>query len=154
MSAVVDLARGTVHAEIEIQAPPEAVFRALTDPAELGAWWGAPGAYRTFDWQVDLRPGGAWSAGAENLGTGKLTRVAGEYLAVEPPRLLEYPWIPDWEPGLRTVVRMEIAPTPGGSRVTVRHRGFLGHEAACRDHGQGWEHVLAWLSHRFAGGAR
>ncbi len=29
-----------VSQEIEIAAPPERVFRALTDPKQLFAWWG------------------------------------------------------------------------------------------------------------------
>jgi uncharacterized protein YndB with AHSA1/START domain len=154
MNAVVDLARGTVHAQTEIAAAPEAVFRALTDPAELAALWGAPGAYRTSGWKVDLRPGGAWSAEAENVAAGRRTRVGGEYLAVEPPWLLEYTWIPDWEPALRTVVRIELEPVAGGTRVTLLHRGFQGHEAACREHGRGWDMVLGWLVPHVAGGAR
>lgn len=30
---------GTVVETVEIAAPPERVFDALTDPAEVGAWW-------------------------------------------------------------------------------------------------------------------
>jgi uncharacterized protein YndB with AHSA1/START domain len=35
MTAVADVQAGTVHATVEIAAPPESVFRALTDPGEL-----------------------------------------------------------------------------------------------------------------------
>ncbi len=41
--------------EIEIAAPPERVFEALTDPAQLMLWWAATpnGAL----WEMDARPG-------------------------------------------------------------------------------------------------
>ena len=57
MTAVADVQTGVVRASVEIAAPPEAVFRALTDPTELPRWWGSADAYRTNDWKVDLRPG-------------------------------------------------------------------------------------------------
>ena len=44
--------RGVARATVDIAAPPERVFRALTDPAELAEWWGpdAPGdAARVVD---------------------------------------------------------------------------------------------------------
>ena len=52
--AVIDLERSTVHATVEIAAPPARVFRALTTPAQLAAWWGQPGMYTTSDWQLVL----------------------------------------------------------------------------------------------------
>lgn len=58
MSALSDFSAGTIHASIEIEAPPDVVWDALTEPAQLMSWWGSSELYRTFDWQVDLRPGG------------------------------------------------------------------------------------------------
>ena len=95
MTAVADVQAGTVHATVEIAAAPDAVFRALTDPAELPRWWGTPELYQTHDWKMDLRPGGKWSCQARSAeGPGE---VRGEVLAVDPPRLLEYTWEPSWE---------------------------------------------------------
>jgi uncharacterized protein YndB with AHSA1/START domain len=45
---------------IDIAALPERVFRALTEPAELRAWWGDPTSHPSLHWQIDLRPGGKW----------------------------------------------------------------------------------------------
>jgi uncharacterized protein YndB with AHSA1/START domain len=42
-----------------IDAPPERVFRAFSDPAHLARWWGPSGFSSTFD-EFDLRPGGSW----------------------------------------------------------------------------------------------
>ncbi len=41
MTAVADVQAGLVRATVDIAAPPEAVFRALTEPGELARWWGS-----------------------------------------------------------------------------------------------------------------
>lgn len=38
--ALADLEAGRLFATVDIAAPAERVFRALTDPAELLQWWG------------------------------------------------------------------------------------------------------------------
>ena len=45
--------------EVEIAAPPEQVFRALTDPAQLIRWWGDD-ICKTSVWEMDARHGGKW----------------------------------------------------------------------------------------------
>lgn len=148
MTAVADVQAGLVRATVEIGAPPEAVFRALTDPAELPRWWGSPEMYRTDDWKVDLRPGGRWSCQARSPQGD--SEVRGEYLAIEPPRLLEYTWEPSWEEYRQTIIRCTLEAIPGGTRVSVVHRGITAGESAT-GHAEGWTRVLGWLAGRFAG---
>lgn len=142
-TAVADVKAGTVRATVEIAAPPAAVFRALTDPQELETWWGHPEMYRTHDYQIDLRVGGKWSAKA--TGGGQESVVRGEYLAVDPPRVLETSWEPSWDQFRRTIVRYTLEAIPSGTRLTVFHRGFAGEED-CKNHADGWERVLEWLT--------
>jgi uncharacterized protein YndB with AHSA1/START domain len=138
---------GTVRASVEIAASPEAVFRALTDPGELARWWGSPELYQTHDWGLDLRPGGKWSCQARSAqGFGE---VRGEYLAVDPPRLLEYTWEPSWEQYKQSIVRCTLEAVPGGTRVSLLHRGLAGDSS--RDHAEGWTRVLGWLVGHFGG---
>jgi uncharacterized protein YndB with AHSA1/START domain len=144
-SAVADVDRGEIHARIEIAAPPEAVFRALTDPRELAAWWGSDDMYRTFDWTMDLRPGGRWSAHARNAKDEDISIVRGEVRAIDPPRMLEYTWEPSWDGYQQTTVRFELEPTPVGTRLTLVHFGFGAAAASSDAHAEGWKHVLAWL---------
>ena len=143
-TAVADIVAGTIHAVVEIAAPPERVFRALCEPEELAAWWGSADTYRTFDWSIDLRPGGRWSASARTQTDENISTVRGEYRTVEPPRVLEYTWEASWEQFVPTLVRIEIEPTPVGARVTVIHSGFAA-AAAREGHAEGWKRVLGWL---------
>ena len=41
-------------------APPEAVWRAWTDPAQITHWWG-PIGFSTTIHKMDFRPGGEWN---------------------------------------------------------------------------------------------
>lgn len=146
-----------VNAEIFVAAPPERVFQALTDPAQMPRWWGQEGMYRVTECNIDLRPGGKWSSvgvGAD----GTSFRVDGEYLEVDPPRLLVHTWKPSYSQTLNTVVRWELEPRPlhglqtrgpqkmgTGTQVRLRHSGFAGNAIAAADHGNGWKRVLAWM---------
>jgi uncharacterized protein YndB with AHSA1/START domain len=150
--AVADLNEGVIHASVEIAAPPERVFAALTT-SELAQWWGSAETYRVTRFTMDLRRGGAWRSDGVSR-DGKPFSVSGEVLEVEPPRLLVHTWKYDWDPsGSTTTVRYRIDATPTGSRVTVRHQGFDGNAADCDAHALGWERVLEWLSAHAAGTA-
>jgi uncharacterized protein YndB with AHSA1/START domain len=79
--------QNTIFAEIFIAAPPARVFEAITDPNQMPQWWSQHGIHRITAWKADLRPGGKWSSiGAHADGTP--FTIEGEYLEVDPPRLL------------------------------------------------------------------
>ena len=142
--AVVDVTAGTVIACVEIAAPPERVFRALTESSDVLAWWGSADTYRTEEWTADVRVGGRWRARGHSA-DGKPYSVEGEYLEVDPPRKLVQTWVYDWDGGQATTLAYELTVLDGGTKVTVRHSGFGARHQACADHGRGWEMVLGWL---------
>ena len=147
----------TIEAEIFVAAPPERVFQALTDPNQMPRWWGQQGMYRLQQCTADLRPGGKWSSvgvGAD----GTPFRVDGEYLEVDPPRLLVHTWMPSFSQVRSTVVRWELERREVhglqprgphrmgvGTVVKLRHTGFAGNAKSAADHGHGWERVLGWM---------
>jgi uncharacterized protein YndB with AHSA1/START domain len=145
-TAIVDLERSTVHATVEISAPPTRVFRALTTPTQLSAWWGTPGMYTTRDWQLDLRPGGAWSCKAEGA-DGSVSTIEGVFELIEAPSRLVMTWSPSWDGFAVTRIEYRLEPTPSGTRVKVVHDGFASAES-CKGHGDGWERVLGWLAEK------
>ncbi|HEY6294010.1 MAG TPA: SRPBCC family protein [Terriglobia bacterium] len=97
----------------------------------------------TFDYEIDLKPGGRWSCKAQNPKT--VTSVGGEYLVVEPPRVLSYTWEPGWDSLRGMVVRSELTPTPSGTRVLLTHTGWGEAVQARQNHTDGWNRVLGWL---------
>lgn len=147
----------TVLAEIFIAAPPARVFQAISDPKQTASWWGAKGMYRITENHSDLRPGGKWwSVGVGADGTS--FRVEGEYLEIDPPRLLIQTWIKSFTGPLKTTVRWELEPQEvhglhqtgphrvgTGTLVRICHSGFASNVEAAKSHGQGWIRVLGWM---------
>ncbi len=147
----------TVTGEVFVAAPPARVFAALTDPNQVPRWWGQEGMYRITEWKADVRPGGKWSSvgvGAD----GSSFRVDGEYLEIDPPRVLSHTWIASFAGNLETVVRWELEPTdihglhPSGPKragtgtlVKLRHTGFAGAPQAAKGHSEGWTLILGWI---------
>jgi uncharacterized protein YndB with AHSA1/START domain len=107
--------------ETTVAAAPDVVWDALTDPAELAAWFCA-------DAEVDLRVGGAirfrWPDGSERRGL---------VIVLDPPRLLAFRWreLRTGDAGLAiadaTVVAFTLEADGPGTRVTVTEsQGVLG----------------------------
>ena len=145
--AVADVTAGVILAFVEIAAPPERVFRALTTE-ELTQWWGSPEEYRTTEFTADLRLGGRW----RTVGVGRdgsSFAVEGVFREIDPPRRLVQTWVAPWDGGNETVITYTLEPIDGGTRVTVRHEGFGERQQSCRGHGEGWERVLGWLARHF-----
>jgi len=155
-TATVSPDQNAVIAEVFIAAPPARVFQAISDPSQLPRWWGQDGLYHVTKSTMDVRPGGKWRS--EGVGAdGKTFFVEGEYMEVDPPRLLVRTWFGSFHPKT-TVVRWELeahsvsALHPSGPKksgtgtlVRVRHEGFAGDVPSATSHGEGWKRVLGWL---------
>ena len=146
-----------ILAEIFIAAPPVRVFEAITDPQQRMQWWGHKSVFRVTESKSDLRPGGKWS-NAGVTPSGQPFHLEGEYLEVDPPRLLVHTRIADFVDNIETVVRWELQPREvrglhssgthsvgTGTLVKVRHSGFAGHLRHAQDHHKGWIGSLDWL---------
>ena len=144
--------------ELFIAAPPERVFQAITDPNQMPLWWGQPNMYRVTECTADLRPGGRWSSTGVGV-DGKSFVVAGEYIEIDPPRLIVLTWEPSFAAHpIKTVLRWELEPhtvhglqhkgpqkVGTGTLVKIHHSGFAGHPETCKNHTQGWTMVLGWM---------
>jgi uncharacterized protein YndB with AHSA1/START domain len=146
-----------IEAEIIIAAPPSRVFEAIADPKQRTEWWGKKGVFKVLESKSDLRPGGKWSydgVGPDNAPF----HMEGEYLEVDPPRLLVQTRVADFVGDFTTIVRWELEPRevrgldPSGTHklgtgtlVRVRHSGFAGHPDELRGHSTGWSASLGWL---------
>jgi uncharacterized protein YndB with AHSA1/START domain len=124
---------GPVVVEVEIGAPPEAVWALLTDPAGLVRWLGIAAT-------LEPRPGGTFRF---ELFEGQF--CSGRYLELVERRRVVFTW--GWEdpaipvPPGSTTVTVELEPRPG-RRTLLRlvHDGL--DEAMGPLHADGWKRYL------------
>jgi len=95
--------------------PREAVWAALTDPAQLREWFMTTAT-------IDGRPGGS----VDMIAGVSRFHWQGPILEWDPPALYEYEW--NAEPraelpkGEKTIVRWALTPADGGTLLTLTHR--------------------------------
>lgn len=121
---------GDIRLDIEIDAPPEHVFKALTDPKEMER-------YIAQQATVELKVGGRYSFGWESGGPIKI-------LDLVPNELLSYSWRFEREGEPETAVTWELAGSGGKTRLTLVHSGFDPAEPR-NDYGVGWMGFLVWM---------
>ena len=136
--------------EIQISAPPERVFQALIDPKQVMQWWTSE-TCAIENFTIEPKRGGRWSyhtkqSGLNVNGVSKF-HCQGEVLEYDPPRALAYTWIANWheDKASRTVVRWELTPIAGGTRLKVTHSGLAKEQAARRDYSGGWPGIVDQL---------
>jgi uncharacterized protein YndB with AHSA1/START domain len=144
--AVADLTEGLILASVEIAAPPERVFRALTSN-EILEWWVRPGVFDTREWTGDMRVGGRWRA--SGVGNGRPYVLEGEFLEVDPPRKLVHTWQGVGAPEALTTVTYFLEVRDGRTRITLRHAGFTSRET-CLNTCIGWETSVERLAESLA----
>jgi len=138
--AVVDRTAGTITRSLEIEAPRDLVWRHLTDPASIEAWWGHPAVF----------PGGV-RAGVTGTFEHEGQRFPIALRIVDEPSTFAFRWgaLGEAEPGPEACdVRFDLEETAGGAtRITVVESGWMRVPAAERDERMdrnvpGWEFVL------------
>ena len=139
-----------IVAEIDIAAPPERVFKALTDADELSRWFTSPDC-PVKSWEMDARHGGRYSywteAGSIVVNNVREFQCHGEILEYSPPRMLVYTWIANWhdDAACQTVVSWVLTPTKKGTHVKVTHSGLANLPVARKDYSGGWPGVVEML---------
>jgi uncharacterized protein YndB with AHSA1/START domain len=113
-AVVVEGEMATLRFERRLEHPPEAVWRALTDPAELSRWYMTQAT-------IDGRVGGSieFHAGPSQL------HVTGRILSWVPSRIFEHEWkvapTPDLPSGEDAVIRWELRPDGPGTILHLTH---------------------------------
>lgn len=145
---IVEMTR--IDKSIEIAAPPERVWRALTSAKELSEWFkmaieGEIAQGRDV-WMTALHPG-------EYQGMRFVVKI----VEMTAPRRFVWEWHPgavdanfDFAREPRTTVTFTLEPAGGGTRLSVSETGFdalaLERRAkAYKENTQGWNEVLVWV---------
>lgn len=122
--------------DAHLDATPDQVWHALTDPEALAAWYWPASVQPSAT--SDPRPGGRFgiTAGAADMG------FSGEYREFEPPRRMVQSW--RWAGDDRdSRVTIDLVPTAGGTDLRVIHDQV--DESTAEMYRQGWESCLARL---------
>lgn len=120
---------------------PEQVWAAWTDPAALMAWFYPGDAAGVSIPRFDAKEGGELRVefGKGDMGT---PTAIGRFTQVVPGKKLAFTWNWMGQPEMpHSLVTLEIAKAPGGTKVTLRHDGLPNQDAAQR-HAHGWNGIL------------
>lgn len=132
-----------------IDATPEEVFKALTEPALLLQWWGPVGVTIDPDAGLTLdftRPG-PWGSVMVN-DDGQRFKVTGQVTHVDPPNSVGFTWA--WHDdadarGHESHVTLTVEPVSGGASLLTLSHVDLADQDSADSHNQGWSSSLAKL---------
>ncbi|MBO0801712.1 MAG: SRPBCC domain-containing protein [Nocardiopsaceae bacterium] len=120
-----------VRLERHLPDPPEVVWRAITDRAELKSWFPCDVIVEGCRWVVGATISFPFPADVIDM------TLAGQVLEVDEPRLLSYTW------GEAETLTFELFPHDGGTRLVLTDRlepGWAARNAA------GWDDCLDRLA--------
>jgi uncharacterized protein YndB with AHSA1/START domain len=99
--------------------------------------------YRCTEFDGDVRPGGKWRSAGMGGQSDKF-EVVGEFVEVDPPRLLVYTWMASRTGDVKTTVRWELEPTGEGTLLRIGHSGLAPHPEVAQSY-RGWPLILGWI---------
>jgi uncharacterized protein YndB with AHSA1/START domain len=138
-----------IDKSVEINAPPERVWRALTSVPELSAWFQV-----TIEGQI-AQGNDIWMTSTHRGYVGQ--RFSVRIVEMTPPRRFVWEWHPgevdrsvDYAKEPRTRVTFTLEPSGRGTTLSVSETGFdaisLERRAKVyKDNAQGWSEVVTWL---------
>jgi uncharacterized protein YndB with AHSA1/START domain len=140
--AATDLvARPSLTIKRHLNASPEKVYAAWTDPQKIVRWFGPANLRQeTMRAESDVQAGGHFrvSFDAEN---GEYFEVSGIYREVVPNRRLVFSWAWHSTPERESLVTVTLMPDGVGTLLTLHHAQFFD-EAARNGHQRGWSELL------------
>jgi uncharacterized protein YndB with AHSA1/START domain len=122
-----------------LNAAPEKVYAAWTDPAKIAKWFG-PEQIVSVRAETDVRAGSRYRIVARST-DGEEHDVSGVYREVVPNEKLVFTWAWKSTPERESLVTVAIKADGGGSLLTLTHEQFFDEPARDR-HRSGWTGAL------------
>lgn len=131
--------RPVLRFERRYRHPIERVWRAITDPAEMSAWFpsdveGERAVGAELQFVDDAQRAAAQEAGEPTRADGPIFR--GRVVTYDPPKVFAFTW--GWE-----LLRFEL--TPDGDETVLLFTHHLSHQSVAARNGAGWHMCLAAL---------
>lgn len=140
MSANASLAaKPSLTLKRRLNAPPEKVYAAWTDPEKIVKWFG-PDSGTVSHAETDVRVGGRYAV-QFSTEDGEEHHVSGVYREVEPNRKLAFTWAWRTMPERESFLTVLITPDGDGTMLMLIHEQFFD-EAARDRHRDGWTGCL------------
>lgn len=143
------LTRPSLTINRRLNASPEKVFAAWTDPEKLIQWFGPtetiPGSVKA---DMDVRVGGTYRISFRTE-DGEYHQVGGTYREIVPDRRLVFSWAWHSTPERESVVTVSLRPDGAATLLSLHHAQFF--DQAARDgHEHGWTGTMDKLERLFA----
>src|SRR4029453_5026309 len=127
-----------------LNASPEKVYAAWTNPQQIARWFG-PSSVKAGTGQASID---AWVGGRYRISftneDGEHHEVGGVYHEVVPNQRLVFSWAWHSTPERQSLVTISMKPEGGGTLLTFLHQQFA--DATARDnHERGWMELFAKL---------
>ncbi len=131
-----------------LNAPPEKVYAAWTDPQKIIQWFGRTDARPdSFAAEIDARVGGRYRISFST--DSEYYEVGGVYREVVPNRRLVFSWAWHSTPERESLVTVTLKPDGDGTLLTLHHEQLF--DQAARDaHEHGWIGMLDNLEKHLA----
>ena len=126
-----------LNLECTLAAPPEEIFRMLTESTELSQWWG-PHGFTLPAVDLNLTEGGRYRFRMAPP-DGEPFHLSGEFLEIDPPWRLVYTfrWEEPTPDDRETVVDLALRSDGKGTRLALSQGPFLTEERLAL-HRSGW----------------
>lgn len=130
-----------------LNASPQAVYAAWTDPKKLVHWFG-PDQGPVIRAETDVRVGGHFHI-VFHSEDGEEHDVSGTYLEIRPNEKLQFTWAWRTMPERESLVTVVVKPDGAGTLLTLVHEQFADEPARDR-HEYGWTGSLKKLERALA----
>lgn len=139
------LAKPSITLKRHIKAPPEKVYQAWTQAAQLVRWFGPHETILdSVKATLDARVGGKYRA-SFTTADGEYHEVGGVYREVIPNRRLQFTWAWHTMPERESLVTITMEPDGTGTMLTLLHEQLFD-QAAADGHKYGWTGTLEKLA--------